>query len=222
MLRRGTWATRIGLVAAIVAGAPASAGAEPARGGGQVEAFAGGSFCIDGRVGCSRTSLPVTGGMEPSFGGGLGLGVRPRPWILIAALYRAGRFDPDYADVGREVYDAVVQHTIAVAVRPILPVWRFDLGLGLGVGYSRQAADYREPGRRDFTQGVTLVSGITADAFVTDHVFAGVGVDVLINLHGAVCRRTYIASDCGRASGRVALTPNHQVLFGLRIGTTFG
>jgi hypothetical protein len=213
--------TRVGglVAAALLAGAPASTRAEPARSGAQVEAFAGGSACIDGSAGCSRDAPPITGRTQPSFGGGLAVGGRPRPWIFLAALYRVGLFDPDYQGVEG---DHIVQHTIAFAVRPILPVWRFDLGLNLGVGYSRQAVDFRESGRRDFTQGATFIAGITIDTFVTDHIFAGVGADMLLNLHGTMCRRTQFVTDCARVVEGIAFTPNHQVLFGFRIGTTFG
>ena len=212
----------IALAVALVVGVPASARAEPQRIGAQVEAFGGAAFCIDGRADCDREALPVRGDMQPSFGGGLAIGGRPRPWIALLAIYRAGLFDPDYIDVEGEVLDRVVQHTIAAAVRPVLPVWRFDLGFTFGVGYSYQGADYHEPGRRDFTQGVTFIGGLTFDGFFTDHLFAGVGVDVLANIHGAVCRRTNTASSCSTVVPDIAFTPNHQVIFGLRIGSTFG
>jgi hypothetical protein len=214
-------AATIGVLAAAVAAVPDSASADPQRAGAQVEAFVGGSVCLDGRASCSRTAHPLTGRMQPSFGGGVNLGFRPRPWIVVGAMYRVGMFDPDYAD-GLDVIDAVHQHTVGVGVRPILVLGRFDLGLQVGVAYSRQIADVRERGRGEFTQGVSLVTGVTADVFVTDHVFLGLGVDALVNLHGTVCRRTELLTTCARAVGRVPLIPNHQLLFGARVGTTFG
>jgi hypothetical protein len=199
-----------------------TAEAAPARSGAQLEGSVGASVCIEGRVDCTRTALPVSGRMQPSFGGGVAVGARPRPWIAFMALYRAGLFDPDYVDMNGEVLEYVQQHTAGVAVRPILPLWRFDLGVQLGAGYSRQTAGYREPGRRDYTQGFSIITGVTVDYFVTDHVFAGVGADMIFDIHGVLCRRTNSTTTCGRSLDPFAFTPNHQLLFGLRVGTTFG
>ncbi len=201
---------------------PATARAEPQRIGAQVEALGGLAFCVDGPPECERDALPVPGRMQPSFGGGVAIGARPRPWIIVAAVYRAGLFDPDYGGVDGKLIDHVVQHTIAAAVRPVLPVWRMDFGLTLGVGYSHQSADFHESGRREFTQGATFITGLTIDGFITDHVFAGIGAEMLANLHGAVCRQTSVVSSCVAFMPRDAVTPNHQVLFGLRLGSTFG
>jgi hypothetical protein len=206
----------------LAVGAPTTTFAAPARHGGQIEGLAGISVCIDGRAGCTREAVPIRGDMGPSFGGGLALGARPLPWLVIAGLYRAGLFDPDYSDGEGEIHDRIVQHTVGLVVRPILPVWRFDFGLNLGVGYSRQSADFRETGRREFTQGASFITGVTIDAFITDHLFAGFGVDVLANLHGTVCRRTHVVTDCLRAFPSVTFGPNHQVLLGVRFGSTFG
>ena len=213
--RVGGWVIVAGLLSS-------TAEAAPARSGAQLEGSVGASVCIPGRADCTRSALPVTGRMQPSFGGGVAVGARPRPWIAFMAMYRAGMFDPDYVDIDGDVLEYVLQHTAGVGVRPILPIWRFDLGLQLGAAYSRQTAGYREPGRRDYTQGFSIVTGVTVDLFVTDHVFVGAGADMIFDIHGVSCRRTSSTTTCGRASELSSFTPNHQLLFGLRVGTTFG
>src|SRR5690606_32725722 len=110
-------------------------------------------------------------------------------------------------------------HSIYALVRPILPVWRFDFGLGLGPGFSRQTFRVNAD-RKDYSQGFSWVIAPTIDIFLTRRFLLGMKVDFLLNAHRDVCRKRGSNTNCSRSED-FDLGPVHQVLFGVHLGGTF-
>jgi len=195
---------------------------EPNRRGGQVEGMIGGAACIPGRAPCHQSDgLLFDGTTLPSFGTGVAIGARPVRWFMLGAVYRFGMFTPRY-DVGDGPdYRWAGQHTIGFLMRPILPIWRFDLGFNIAPGYSRQIFKIDAGNDRDISQGFAMLIGPTFDVFLTDRFFIGGGVDFIFNTQKKVCQVRSGNSTCGVRLERV-VAPTHQVLFGFRLGGTFG
>lgn len=208
------------LTAAFAWASDASAG-DTQRRGLQIEGMVGGVACIPGRARCHQDSLTISGRTRPSFGTGAALGFRPVKWFMFGAIYRFGMLNPDYRVDPGSSYRWAGQHTVALMLRPIIPIWRFDFGLNIAPGYGRQVF-YVDHGKdRDITQGFSLLLGPTIDAYVTRHFFVGAEVDFIFNAQKKVCQRRDGASTCNsNPAPRVA--PVHQVLFGLHLGATFG
>ncbi len=204
-----TWSTR------------AQAYDKPERRGGQVEGIIGANACLPGRAPCSSDGLVFDGVTRPSFGVGAGLGFRPVRWFMIGALYRYGMNNPDYRVQDGPSYRSAGQHTFAVTFRPILPIWRFDLGLNIAPGFGRQVFRINDGGDRDISQGFSFLTGPTFDFFITRRFFLGAEVDFIFNTQRKVCERRGSDTNCTRSPDR-RVAPTHQVLFGLRIGGTFG
>ena len=212
--------------AAVFAGAASDAGARPniTRKGGQWGITMGGAACIPGKAKCARDNvqdggITVDGRTRPSFGTGAELGYRFNKYIFAGAAYNLGFFDTSYEVTGFEQYKRGFQNSVYAVVRPTLPAWRFDFGLGLGPGFSRQTFTY-ENGDRDYSQGFSFKIAPTIDIFVSRRIFIGVKADLLLNGHGKTCRQRGNTSTC-EATADSDLAPVHQTVFGLHIGGTF-
>jgi hypothetical protein len=206
-------------IAAVLATAP-EAHADENRRGLQLEGMIGGSGCLPGRTPCRQDQAVLSGGTKPSFGVGAALGARPFRWLLIGGMYRWGMFNPDYR-TDTDAYTWGGQHTIAALIRPIIPIWRFDLGLNIAPGFGRQVYR-RETGRdRDYSQGFAFLTGPTVDVFLTDRFFLGAEVDFIFNTQKKVCEVRDGDKTCFQVGDRPTLAPTHQVLFGLHLGGTF-
>ena len=193
---------------------------EPARSGGQWEIFAGATACIDGRVDCDVDTAAVSGNTLPSFGGGLSIGWRVARWLQIGGAYRFGMFQPQYDVMGDDDYRFAYQHSVFAFARPILPVWRLDLGVDLGPGFSRQV--FRRDWRSyDASSGFAFLIGPVIDLYLTDSLFIGAKVDIMLNAHDEVCeRRPDVRACAGPEADDVV--PVHQVVYGLHLGGNFG
>jgi hypothetical protein len=190
--------------------------ADENRRGLQVEGMIGGSACLPGRAPCKQDQDTFDGFTKPSFGTGVAIGFRPVRWFMIGGLYRWGMFHPDYDGVE---YSWGGQHTAALMLRPIIPIWRFDLGFNIAPGYARQVFR-RDDGGRDYSQGFAMLIGPVLDVYVTDRFFIGAEVDFIFNTQETVCRREGGDTTCSKGPD-LALTPTHQALFGLHLGWTF-
>lgn len=221
----------LGLAAAallLTAGLSAQAEARPnvQRRGGQFGVMLGGSACLPGRADCVRDQATGVGGVtvdgrtKPSFGMGAELGYRFNRFVFLGAAYNLGFFDTSYEVAGVADYRRGMQNSVFGLVRPIVPVWRFDFGLGLGPGFSRQAFS-RDDGTKDYSQGFAFKIEPTIDVFVTRRMFVGVKADFILNAHGRTCRETETSVHCDKSRRDTDLAPVHQVVFGLHVGGTF-
>lgn len=199
---------------------PSVAAAKPrvSRQGLQVEGLIGGSNCLPGRAACRTDSATLSGATRASIGGGAALGWRARPWLLVGAMYRGGGFRPDYEIVGGGTYSRGAQHSAFGFVRPILPIWRLDIGVNLAPGYSRQIFGY-SGGDQDYTQGFAFALGPVVDIFVTKHVFVGFQADFILNAHRRVCEVRDRTTQCVESSQRYP-NPVHQAIYGFHFGFT--
>lgn len=203
--------------------ANAEGGPEVERRGGQWSVLVGGSACVPGHAPCRREStvngITLDGSTRPSLAAGGELGYRFNPYVFAGASYRFGMFDMSFVDVSGAPYEVGYQHSIYGVVRPTLPLWRFDLGLTLGPGYSRQV--FRLPhGDRDYGSGFSWMFGPTVDVFLAKRIFLGVRADLLLNGQGKLCQQRVGTTTCAKATTNDA-GPVHQVVFGLHVGGTF-
>ena len=212
--------------AAVFAGSATDAQARPniTRKGGQWGVTMGGAACVPGKAKCARDSvtdggITVDGRTRPSFGMGAELGYRFNKYVFAGAAYNLGFFDTSYEVSGFSNYKRGMQNSIFGVVRPILPAWRFDFGLGLGPGFSRQTFVH-ENGDRDYSQGFAFKLAPTIDIFLTRRIFLGVKLDLLLNGHGKTCRQRDNTTTC-EATAESDLAPVHQMIFGLHVGGTF-
>lgn len=212
----------LGTAAALLA-VPATAKAEPdvQRRGGQWEILVGGAGCIPGRVACRHDSVDFAlGTTKPSFATGATLGWRATRWFMIGAAYRLGMFNPDYQVQSGGSYDVAYQNSGFLVLKPILPIWRFDLGLDLAPGFSRQVFKI-DRNSKDYSQGFAFMVGPSIDVFVSRRIFLGGKVDFIFNAHPVICSERGGDRSCSHDTSR-RLAPVHQALFGFHLGGTFG
>ncbi len=195
------------------------------RKGGQWGLTLGGSACMPGRADCDSddvnvNGVDISGATNPSFGMGVELGYRFNPFVFLGGQYNFGLLDPDYDVVGGREYDIAWQHSVYAEVRPILPVWRFDFGLGLGPGWSRQVF-LRDGDAKDYSQGFSFKIAPTIDFFVTKHIFIGAKADILLNAHQKMCQERGDVTLCVDDDDQMRVVPVHQVIFGFHLGGTF-
>lgn len=195
--------------------------AETTRRGLQIEGMVGGSACIPGRAACHQNTLLIDGGTHPSFGVGAAIGFRPVKWFMVGGMYRYGMLNPSYRLDTGPAYSSAGQHTWAVMFRPILPLWRMDLGFNIAPGFGRQVFRMSHGNDRDLSQGFSMLIGPTIDFYVTKHFFLGAEVDFIFNTQKKVCERRDSNTTCTTQPTR-KIAPVHQVLFGLHLGATFG
>lgn len=220
---------RLPLAAAVVLGGMTlaqTAEAKPriTRKGGQWGVMLGGAACIPGKAACARDSVTdggvtVDGKTRPSVGLGAELGYRFNRWAFLGASYNLGFFDTSYEVDGRSNYKRAYQNSIYGIFRPTLAAWRFDFGLGMGPGFSRQVF-VLDDGDRDYSQGFSFKIEPTIDIFVTRRVFVGAKMDLLLNAHGKTCREEGDTTTCLETGSR-DIAPVHQMIFGLHVGGTF-
>jgi len=198
------------------------------RRGGQWGVMLGGSACIPGQSKCRRDDIQdggitIDGKTKPSFGLGAELGYRLKPWMYIGAQYNLGFFNTEYEITGANGYKRAYQHSIYGVVRPILPVWRFDFGLGVGPGFSRQAFTVSGGGKKDkdYSQGFSFLISPSIDIWVARRIFIGAKVDLLLNGHGKLCRDRDNTTTCQKRPADRDIAMVHQTIFGLHIGGTF-
>ena len=195
--------------------------ARPNKRGFQLEGMIGGAACMPGRAPCRQNETLFNGYTRPSFGTGGALGFRPVKWFMVGGIYRFGLFHPVYKTDDDSNYKWAGQHTVGLLFRPILPLGRLDLGLNLAPAYSRQIFRLNQGSDRDLSQGFAFLVGPTLDVFITDNFFLGAGVDFVFNSQKKVCQSREGVTTCTTKPVRM-VAPTHQVLFGLRVGGTFG
>jgi hypothetical protein len=200
---------------------PDTVRADENRRGLQVEGMIGAAACIPGRAPCRQDADAFDGFTRPSFGTGVAIGARPFRWFMIGALYRWGMFHPDYVTGDGVDYEWGGQHTVALMLRPILPIWRFDLGFNIAPGYARQVFRRELGSDRDYSQGFAMLLGPTVDVYLTDRFFLGAEADLILNTQDKICLHRGGETRCFDDGDEASLTPTHQVLFGLHLGWTF-
>ena len=220
---------RLPLAAAVVFGGMTLASTAEARPnikrkGGQWGVMLGGSVCIPGKAECARDSVTeggvtIDGRTRPSVGMGGELGYRFNKWAFLGASYNLGFFDASYEVQNRSSYKRAYQNSIYGVFRPTLAAWRFDFGLGLGPGFSRQVF-VTQNGDRDYSQGFSFKIEPTIDIFVSQRIFIGAKMDLLLNAHNKTCREEGDTTTCVATANR-DVAPVHQMLFGIHVGGTF-
>jgi hypothetical protein len=140
--------------------------------------------------------------------------------VFAGASYNIGFFNTVYTVTDGGSYKRAYQNSIYGIVRPTLPIWRFDLGLGLGPGFSRQVFVLANDDK-DYSQGFSWVVAPTLDIFLTRRIFLGAKLDVLLNAHGRTCRQRGNQTTCNDQKSDADLAPVHQMVFGLHVGGTF-
>lgn len=195
--------------------------AKPNKRGGQIEGMLGAAGCIPGRAPCRHDTLVFDGGTRPSFATGAALAWRPVKFFMLGAIYRYGMMNPVYESEDGEDYRWAAQHTIGFLMRPILPLGRVDLGFNFAPGFGRQVFRLNRGSDRDLSQGFAMLLGPNVDIFITNNFFLGGGVDFIFNTQRRVCQTRDSMTDCTTDPIR-DVAPTHQVLFGLRLGGTFG
>lgn len=208
--------------AVATAGWAVNADAKPdvKREGVQVEGLIGGSNCLPGRAACKADNATLRGATRGAIGGGVSVGWRARRWMYVGAMYRGGMFRPDYEIIGGPAYDRAAQHSFLGVVRPIIPLWRFDLGLNLAPGYSRQTFTLDDR-NKDYTQGFAFGVGPVVDLYVTKRLFLGFEADFIFNAHKNVCEVRGASTACIQHAERHP-NPVHQAIYGLHLGITTG
>ncbi len=188
------------------------------RRGGQWGVLLGASLCVPGRADCHRESL---GDTRPSFGMGVDLGYRMNRFLFFGAGYNYGMFNPTREIETSDDYSVGYQNSVFGLIRPILPLWRFDIGVDLGPGFSRQAFRVRE-GAVDkvYSQGFAFKIAPLVDIFVTRRFYIGAKVDIILNAHRRACVVTGDVTNCKDAGSR-DVAPVHQLILGVHLGTTF-
>lgn len=192
------------------------------RRGGQAEGMLGISACLPGKASCESSSLERTG---PLVGGSVNLGFRPIPYLFLGAGYSLGFFDPSTQGQAAMLarYRSAHQHTVVAVIRGIWPVGRFDFGVELSPGWSRQkfvAEESLTPAPDEYSQGFALKPGLSINVWLTRSVFLGVEANTIVNLHDETCR-----SGGGQTICQDKEKPDHaavhQLLAGLVVGGTF-
>ncbi|MEM7156425.1 MAG: hypothetical protein AAF799_26475 [Myxococcota bacterium] len=211
--------------AALVATAGLSTDAEARpnikRRGGQWGVMLGGSACIPGKAECTRETVTIDGRTRPSLGTGAELGYRFNRYVFAGAAYNLGFFDTEYSiadNVG--TYRRGYQNSVFGVVRPTLPVWRFDFGLGVGVGFSRQTFKWDNGSDKDYSQGLAFKLAPSVDIYVSRRVFVGAKMDLLLNAHSRTCHQRGANTNCTDVATD-DIAPVHQMIFGLHVGGTF-
>lgn len=185
----------------------------------QLEGMIGGAGCIPGRAPCRYDTQFFNGYTAPSLGLGLTLGWRPASWIMVGGMYRLGMFSPRYDGRGSG-YSIATQHTVSAFIRPILPIWRLDIGVNFAPGYGRQTFHFERNHDRDYSQGFSMLLGPTIDFWVLPRFFVGAEIDFVFNAQRRVCSLRGGSDSCVvNPSNQVA--PTHQSLFGFHMGGTF-
>jgi hypothetical protein len=208
--------------AALALATPASAKPKIKRKGGQWGVLLGGSVCLPGKAKCKReeaADVTIVGDARPSLGLGAELGYRTGKWLFFGAAYNLGFFAPTYEIENESNYKIAYQNSVYGVVRPILPVWRLDIGLDIAPGFSRVAFK-REDGDKDYSQGFSFKLGPVVDIFISKRIFLGLKADFLLNAYRKTCEKRGDTTTCNEVDDE-DVTPVHQMIFGLHVGGTF-
>ena len=184
----------------------------------------------------------MVGKTGPSIGAGFTIGYRPHRSFFFGAAYNVGFFNTDYRlseplDAGvYEIYKSAYQNSVFGVLRGILPLWRFDLGLELAPGWSRQTFNIGdvnfqvtdEDGElisgitKEYSQGFALKTAPVIDIYITRQLFIGAKIDFIWNFHGEVCYQ-YDEGATKKCFGRRQSNQSsvHQMIVGAHIGGTF-
>ena len=213
----------VGLAAAAtVLGAPSVATAKPniERKGGQWEVLLGAAACMPGKAPCRQDNDVAEGRTRLSFGMGANLGYRWR-YVFLGAGYNLGLLRPDYEVLNASDYSIGYQNSVFGVIRPILPLWRFDIGLDIAPGFSWQTFRIAQgDGDKDFSRGFAFKFGPVVDIFITRRIFLGAKLDLILNAHRETCLKRGDTTTCSRTSDE-DLAGTHQLIFGLHLGGTF-
>lgn len=202
---------------------PSQAEARPDRRGFQSDFTIGVAGCVPYRAQCTSDDI-ITGRTGPSMGLGVTLGLRPIKPLMVGAAYNFGLFNPKYSVAGADdVYRVAYQNSLFAVIRPILPIWRFDLGLEIGGGWSRQTFRHERGSLidRESSQGFAMKVGPVIDFFITKHFFLGAKVDFIFNFHGDVCTESTDGTRVCQRSDETDQASVHQVIAGVHLGTVF-
>lgn len=209
--------------ALVLTAATAARAADVKRRGGQAEVLMGGSMCIPSHAAC-RAATDVVGSTGPSMGLGFTLGFRPLRTLMIGAAYNVGFFNPNYltSDTSADAFRLAYQNSVFAVIRGILPLWRFDFGLEIGPGFSRQAflSKGALPYDKQFSQGFALKTAPVIDLYVTRQFFIGAKIDFLWNFHRQVCADAGGTRVC-QTRGNNDQASVHQMIVGVHLGGTF-
>ncbi len=202
--------------------APSAANARPNvdRRGGHMALSLGASACLPGKARCARDDAGdlAPGRTRLGFAFGAELGFRWK-YFLLGGAYDFGMFRPDYDIVDAPGYRTAYQQGVYALLRPMLPVWRFDLGVDLAPGFSRQTFRRRDASK-EFSQGFSMRLGPIVHLFVARRVFLGARLSFLVNAHGRTCRDEGESRVCEKTTAQ-DVAGVHQVFFGLVVGGTF-
>jgi len=192
----------------------------PNRRGAQAEVVFGASACIPGQGDC-RDDTDMSGRTAPLVGLGLNLGWRASRNFFVGGGYSVGWFQPEYEIQGDRVYARAYQNSLFVVLRAIIPLWRFDFGAELSPGWSRQVF-VLDAGNDDaiYSQGFALRPGLSADLWLSRHLFVGAKIDTILNFHSSACLRTKGGFSCEIKSDNRQARVN-QLIAGIHLGGTF-
>ena len=203
-----TTAFAVGLLASAT---PQSARAdEPGRReGGQVDFLLGVSGCLPGPDGCKQGSSSASGAFA---GYAVNLGYRVHRHFFIGAGHSLGFFG---SEKGSKLG---VQNAVLAVIKGYLRAWRFDFGFELSPGWSRVSVRTNGDGRI-YSQGFALRPGVSADFWLNDRLFVGLGSLFTLNFHKSTCIRNGSTTTC---NARSTSNPTvHQYTAGIHIGGTF-
>lgn len=139
--------------------------------------------CLDGRKNANCNRGFGLGTTKGSIGFTKEIGYRI-PWFFGGLSYTLGFLRPSrgFSDV-----DTAYQHSILVVLRPVLPIWRFDIGFTLAPGWSRQVSRGPNWRTRFYTQGFALGLGAVVALNITRRWRIGLRWDAISNYHGRAC-----------------------------------
>ena len=209
---------------AILALAPDSAHARKPnvkRKGGQAEMLFGASACIPGKGEC-RDDTNLDGRTGPLVGFGVNAGWRAHPSFFLGAGYSVGWFEPDYELNDQEAFARAYQNSLFVILRGYIPLWRFDIGLEVSPGWSRQVFKPATSGVPTvYSQGFALRPGLSVDIWLGRQIFLGAKVDTIFNFHSDQCERSGNDYSCSVSTIDGDIARVHQLMGGIHIGGTF-
>ena len=178
------------------------------------------SACVKAKDGtCLQSDISTEEGSDgrtrPSFGFLKEFGYRI-PWLFVGASYSLGFMRPswDAPEDSPFDYKLAYQHSLLGVIRPMLPLWRFDIGLTVAPGWSRQVFRRSVDRDRDFTQGFALGTGGIIAFYITRRWLVGVRHDVIMNFHKERCEKVSGDKFCDSIESD-SILPVHQSLTGL-------
>lgn len=167
--------------------------------------------CIDGRKNAKCNSSIGLGNVKGSVGISKEVGYRV-PWFFGGLSYSFGLLS---VNRGFEPFDTAYQHSVLVVLRPILPLWRFDIGLTIAPGWSRQVSRGPDWSQRFYTQGFAMGVGALVAFNITRRWRVGFRWDSISNFHGKAC-----LSSASRDKSCQDISDDIPVLTTVNLGTS--